>query len=498
MVDWLSALDLGAARANLRNEYYGDWYRDPWGWPEIEWLVDRRQDIVANRLGSADPRRPARIDVAKENFAVRPAVVLDPVDRLAYQAIVDRLSVELIGDLRPLVLGWRLPLDEPQRGKLASQRGQWDAFITQLNGHSLSHAAALKTDIVSCFARIPVDRLAERVRHRHDSGISVRLVDWLGKWSSQIQGRSGLPQRSTASSVLANLYLRPIDDYLSQRASELGGRAVRWMDDIWFFADDEAALRKVQVEIQGELEAIGLNMNSGKTAVLTDGALVDVAGNYAQSGVEAALAVRGDPAPLGALIDELLEVPEISPRTGIRFATRRIRDFEQWQFVERFIDTAERMPHAADSLARLFRDADRWSDLVDWYLDYLDSGWNAVDWSSAHLGTMFPSSVAPSQALTGQFAAFVAESDSLVVLAVASQRLASWDPDLARQAIRAGIDEAQHPLHRRVLALAAVRAGEERDLVRDWLSEFEETSVTLQMLTDQGWNLPIKADFSGG
>jgi hypothetical protein len=39
------------------------------------------------------------MDVAKENFSARPAFVVDVLDRLVYQALVDRLSVTLIGEI---------------------------------------------------------------------------------------------------------------------------------------------------------------------------------------------------------------------------------------------------------------------------------------------------------------------------------------------------------------------------------------------------------------
>ena len=87
----------------------------------------------------------------------------------------------------------------------------------------------------------------------------------------------------------------------------------------------------------------------------------------------------------------------------------------------------------------------------------------------------------------------------MAVVALASQRVASWDPDLARQAIREAAQTAAHPLHRRILALAALTAGEKRAFTRSILREFEENALTLRVLEDTGFRKPkVKADFQGG
>ena len=56
------------------------------GLAELDWLVpEHLDDYAIPRLNSTGVKRTARLDVAKENFAIRPAVVLDPLDRLLYR-----------------------------------------------------------------------------------------------------------------------------------------------------------------------------------------------------------------------------------------------------------------------------------------------------------------------------------------------------------------------------------------------------------------------------
>jgi hypothetical protein len=95
-VDWLKALDLERAVRNVEADVRGDWYRDPWGWREATWALKRSPEVYVQRLNSSGVAAAFPIDVVKENFGTRPAMVMDPVDRVIYQAMVDRLSVELI------------------------------------------------------------------------------------------------------------------------------------------------------------------------------------------------------------------------------------------------------------------------------------------------------------------------------------------------------------------------------------------------------------------
>jgi hypothetical protein len=175
-----------------------------------------------------------------------------------------------------------------------------------------------------------------------------------------------------------------------------------------------------------------------------------------------------------------------------------MRKHEAYDRVGDFADKAERMPQGADHLARLFRDSEAWRDLQEWYVEYCSTSWACIDWSTAQFGTMFPSS----DSGTGVVRDYVAEhigDPSLAVVGLAAQRLASWDPDLARSAIREASKTADNPAVRRVLSLAALSAGEERAVIRKMLGEFEETQVTLRMLEATNFRRPqVKADFEGG
>jgi hypothetical protein len=503
-VDWAAALDFELALVNCHEDMIGDWYRDPWGWPETDWAVKKQPSVLLGRLNANGVQQAARLDVPKEGFASRPAIVMDPLDRIVYQALVDRISVDLIGDLRPWAFGWRLPRTDPDRGRYSDNANEWNWYRARMSFLANFHPFALTTDVVSFFASVPVDRICEQVVARASAGAPTdRLVDMLQAWS-RMRGRSGLPQRSRASAVLANMYLRPVDDLIAASTTEFSfltikaKTATRWMDDIWVFGRDEGKLRRMQLALEEVMRDLDLDMNNAKTNVLGDEEVVRAALQVEHSAAEEGLDQTPiDSTALQELVDRLIAHPENASRTSIRFAVKRVRVHNLDAMAQQFADKAERMPHGADALSRMFAQSDRWRELEDWYIKYAKSSWGVFDWSIGQLGTMFPSKDAGKGSVKEYLLETVVQLPPLQTLALAAQRSVAWDRDRARQAIREAAKSANHPLQRRTLALAALAAAEERPFIRSLLSEFEQNDGTLRMIEDRRFRpLPVKPDFA--
>src|SRR2546430_11965218 len=89
-------LDFAAGCRVAIDEMYGDWERDPWGWPEFSWLSRNLAHVDAKNLvrkdsegyGLVTPAFFHLIQVPKNRLAVRPAVVQDPLSRLLYATAV--------------------------------------------------------------------------------------------------------------------------------------------------------------------------------------------------------------------------------------------------------------------------------------------------------------------------------------------------------------------------------------------------------------------------
>src|ERR671918_1635821 len=156
-IDWAMALDLERAVGNLRTEMPGDWHQDPWGWPELGYLLKKEPSLAYQHCGARGAQQAALLDVPKENWGTRPAVILDIADRLVYQALVDKVSLDLIGDLSPNAFGWRLPAVAPKAGTYSHNNKQWDGYTGHFKRLGSWYTVALRTDLVSFFASIPID-----------------------------------------------------------------------------------------------------------------------------------------------------------------------------------------------------------------------------------------------------------------------------------------------------------------------------------------------------
>jgi hypothetical protein len=311
-----------------------------------------------------------------------------------------------------------------------------------------------------------------------------------------------------ASAVLASMYLRPLDDVLAAVPASTPPLRItgltdlpattRWMDDIWVFGRDDGALRKTQLDLEACMRDLQLNIGIGKTHVLSGDDLAEAAHEIQHSAVDGGLADDPvDTKPLEELVERLLGNPEEASRTSIKFATIRIRNHNVDQLVQPFVDKANRMPHASDSLGRLFRDGDRWRDLEEWYIRYTASPWGSLPWAVGQFGMMFPSHDPGRGLVAGHFLNRLVDIPHIQLMALAAQRASAWRPDDARLAIREAAKRAGHPLERRILALVALSVKEERKFVASLLGEFAENEVTLRMVEDRNFQpLAIAGDFA--
>jgi hypothetical protein len=497
---WTKALKLGAAWEHVQDDARRDWYLDPWQWRECQWIVDSRPELIVARLNAKGVCRTLLLDVPKENFVTRPAIVFDPLDRLCYQALVDYYSAELIGGLKDWVYGWRL-LPANVAGGYAGNKVQWQNYLTTLSQHGSGEWKGLATDVVSFFASIRTTDLVTELEHKLNGSLMVaRLTDLLAGWSA-VKGRSGLPQRSLASCVLAHFFLRPIDELLERLAKRSGasssdarGAVCRWMDDIWLFGRSRSLLREAQLELQDALRAQGLEINSGKTNLWEGPELVEKIAEIEHNHVASALAGRNDPLPLQELLERLLRSPEDAPRTSVKFSVSKMQEHQVFDMLGELVACAERMPHVADSLARLFKDTGRWRDLQSWFLDLWKGPFKRIPWTLGKYAEMFPRSPVPDRSVRDFLAETLAEGQLPdVVVPTVAARLVEWDPSTIG-AIQAAGARYENPFCRRALALAGLQAGAPRREATQLLREHAENRPLLLFLEDTGFRaLPVIA-----
>jgi hypothetical protein len=497
-LDWLNVLDFKRAMANVEGDLVGDWCIDPWGWPELRWLVEPAQARLL--LGLVRRRKPgvlARLDVPKENFGVRPATVMHVADRLVYQALVDRLAVPLIGDLAPTVFNWRLERHAPRAGTYLKSGEEWDRYRAWLQESLERHPNwLLQTDIVSCFARISMRVVEETLETRRVGGSepASKILAWLETWD-RTPGRGGLPQRSRASAALANACLRAVDDVLAQTPA--GGR---WMDDISVFASSEADARRHQLRLNDVVREMGLELNSAKTAVLAeDDAAAEVLELELRT-IAYALTERDDPTPLHQRLEEIEASPSEQPRTVLNFVCSRIIEHKLVDEAERILAIVDRVPHAADHAARMAQMLELHHGRSGWFTGYYGSQFARVRWAPGRLLLMFPSSERPEPALIDLAVAALSEVGvGPVMLAAAATRLVGWLERDAVDLLRAAIEKSETALDTRVLAMAALSAGESHARVARQIGRFDDLATTSKYLEATDYRTPrLHRSFGAG
>ncbi len=78
--NWGSALDFERALINCHRDFLGDWYRDPWGWPELDWiLASGRTECLFARLNTDGIKHTARLEAC---LSVVSGLSLSKTDRI--------------------------------------------------------------------------------------------------------------------------------------------------------------------------------------------------------------------------------------------------------------------------------------------------------------------------------------------------------------------------------------------------------------------------------
>lgn len=510
-------LDLESARQLSAMELYGDWYRDPWGWPEVLTVdfvakLDAEVHLGIDKKSVSTSLDPFfhRMEVPKSYLGVRPAVVQDPTSRLAFNAAVLKGVGTLHADLPPWVYGWRL-----RDGKVAKNKPEWATYVESLptvddNGHGLV------TDITSFFASIQSDRLLEIVGAAAGKTIPREIIAVVVDAHSKMLGRSGLPQRSFASAILANCYLQPIDDALNAAAGSWDIVGVRrWMDDISAEGLDEA-LYGLLLDLQDGARRIGLELNSAKTH-LTDASqtakdlrsetlnTIEVEFRKMKlseySNEEVDIAVNAD--VLTSLEREILDNPDGFGRPVIRSVLHSLSKYGLFDNSAEWRTVAHRVPHVADNLGRYLRgsmDA-AWfgsevTDCVNWFIEYVDSAWGRQNWVTSQFALAFDDNT--SHRVKEVLMRWLDSSTDLQQVAIAAERMSAMDPSYARYVMTSRADGTSDPLLLRIFALGLLRAKADRTTVASVLERDKRNALLAHYLETRNWDPPpVSGDFGG-
>lgn len=240
--------------------------------PDLLRLSDYRQDrsgvekeastLVANK-SDLPVGRLFPVEAPKDELAIRPGSILDPMDWIVYHAAIARIA-----DAADLTLGTNVyssRVDRQSNKRLtrpfAKQYAAWQRKSRNLL-ESGKYSYLLTTDIVAYYEHVDIDKLHKVVKPIDAGAISWPIINtMLRDWQKDIRG---IPQGPEASAILGNLYLTPIDSMLAGRP---GVEFLRYMDDIRVFSNDRSELVRTAWEMQRVARALGLDLKTSKTDI---------------------------------------------------------------------------------------------------------------------------------------------------------------------------------------------------------------------------------------
>lgn len=220
-----------------------DWYRQ---------LARMRDQVLA---GTWNPRRYLRLYRPKASGGHRAMTIPSIRDSVLQTAVAEVLSEHLDTSFSDASFGYR-------RG-----RGAQRAVLRVCSHPVAEDGHALIADIATFFDTVDLQRVTHMLRDRIADRRMVRLVEkWLRNQVDEegrvAPNRRGVPQGAPISPVLSNLYLTPLDEWVTRQ----GVHYVRYADDFIAICKDERQAHRLSTSMERFLQnELGLALKPAKT-----------------------------------------------------------------------------------------------------------------------------------------------------------------------------------------------------------------------------------------
>jgi hypothetical protein len=224
--------------------------------------------IQAQDMRVWSPRPYRRFLAAKTPGSFRYITQLDPVEHLAFAALMHSVGAELehfrVPRRRRLVFSWRF--SPRSDGTMYDPKVGWVQFnercLQLANASTVSHVVV--ADIADFFPHLylhPVERTLARCVNNRDYAYCVLRI--LKGWNALVS--YGVPIGPPSGRILADATLNDLDEALvSSRA-----KYCRYSDDCRIFCRSEAeAKQRLEFLAKQLFELYGLTLQSGKTSVV--------------------------------------------------------------------------------------------------------------------------------------------------------------------------------------------------------------------------------------
>ncbi|CAI3789762.1 hypothetical protein AHFPHNDE_03466 [Pseudomonas sp. MM227] len=257
-----------------------------------DWFVDaiQHRDLFENKSSLSDTLRMLLsadngrylggdrkiYDIPKKGLGIRYSLETDFYDRFIYQAICSYLMPFFDPLLSHRVLSHRYNKHRTSERYIFKSRIElWKTFEGVTKTALKNNQSLLVTDLLNYYENITVasiksafEELLPKVNATGPEKSLIRnaihtLCELLARWS--YDDLHGLPQNRDASSFVANIVLNSVD----QAMVTMGHDYYRYVDDIRIICTSPRSAKKVLTELISQLRTVGMNINSGKTIILT-------------------------------------------------------------------------------------------------------------------------------------------------------------------------------------------------------------------------------------
>lgn len=217
------------------------------------------------KSGTYEPELALTIPVPKPRGFTRPGSILQPADRLVYQALADLTAPILEAQLDRTRSFSHVLLKTDDAGHMFEPEGPcWDRLqkcLTQLAG---AGGYFVKADVANYFERIPQHHLINLMLA---SGCQSEVVRLLEEMLLAFQERDsfGIVQGVFPSDLLGNFYLSDLDAYCEIHDIP----SARFVDDVFLHFSEHGHAAHGLMQLIDRLRHDGLHLNEFKSGIRT-------------------------------------------------------------------------------------------------------------------------------------------------------------------------------------------------------------------------------------
>lgn len=261
-----AVLDMETAIKRIQHDLTDDWYFDP-----LHYLDMCNTDFVLSyfaKKGRCNNYQAQRMEVfylPKKSFVLRKAMVGTFIDRLLYMAVVNQLSTLIDSHLSHYVYSARYNPDETKSGLIVQGVEQWTKMNYLINSwvSREEKGCLVKLDLLNYYDSInkkTLIRFLNEIVQTENDKACVKLLETLLLEFSDKEINHGIPQNCDASSLLATFYISHVDEFIISKALHY----CRFMDDMYFVANNIYEARDLLQTIEKHLRKIDLSLNAQK------------------------------------------------------------------------------------------------------------------------------------------------------------------------------------------------------------------------------------------